>query len=414
MVLENNAQGEGGDAPRQAAPADYSQLMVTMAHTMAMQSAIGSVPPFDGTNIPLKDFIQDVRNAAADITDDQLPCFLKKVLGKLRGSARNSTFGVSFETVDDLVRHLKRRFAPGKTYTYYLSQLNDLRMKQGDTVGDFCDRLNILLMGAENALKEDKGRAYVAAMMLPMKEAAIDIFIRGLPGNISAAVDASHPADLESAYKEAVRIEARIRSRILPESRQSAQLGQYAEQGELSQNMRPRTRFYPAFTPSGGVRNQPPESGLGSGPTFVGYLETEVPVDNNFEESALIYPETDPSFIGYVTPGVTYQPPGPQTPLQPQDSRNATHQGYPPRRGRGGRGGYYGQGRPNMYADTRLYDPHASSHQTIDQGRAASSYSPLNNGMANLNLQGARPHPPTASPAITLQTQKRKNWKLKV
>ena len=55
--------GTGGDA---AAPTmvDYSQLMVTMAHTMAMQSAIGSVPPFDGTNLSLKDFIQDVRNAA--------------------------------------------------------------------------------------------------------------------------------------------------------------------------------------------------------------------------------------------------------------------------------------------------------------------------------------------------------------
>ena len=77
-------------------------------------------------------------------------------------------------------------------------------------------------------------------MMTPMKEAAIDIFIRGLPGNISAAVDASHTADLESAYKEAVRIEARIRSRILPDSRQSAQLGHYAEQNELSQNLRAR------------------------------------------------------------------------------------------------------------------------------------------------------------------------------
>ena len=252
-------------------------------------------------------------------------------------------------------------------------------MKQGDTVGDFRDRLNILLMGAENALKEDKGRAYEGAMMLPMKEAAIDIFIRGLPGNISASVDALHPADLESAYKEAVRIEARIRLRILPESRQSAQLGQYAEQGELSQNIRPRRRFYPAFTPAGGVRNQPAEFGLGSGPAFVRYLETEVPGDNNFEGTALAYPETDASFIGYVTPGITYQTHGPQTPSQPQDSRNATHQGYPPRRRRGGRGGYYGQGRPNTYTDTRLYDPHASSHQIIDQGRATSSYSPLNN-----------------------------------
>ena len=196
--------GTGGD---DAAPsmADYSQLMVTMTHTMAMQCTIGSVPPFDGTNLPLKDFIQDVRNAAADITPEQLPCFLKKVLGKLRGSALNSTFRVAFAIVDNLVRHLKQRFAPGKTFTYYCSQLNDLRMKQGDTVGDFRDVLNILLMGVESALKEDKRAEYVPAMMTPMKEAAIDIFIRGLPGNISAIVEASHRADLEAAYKEAVR-----------------------------------------------------------------------------------------------------------------------------------------------------------------------------------------------------------------
>ena len=121
MVLDDSATGGGGDTPRPTAPADYSQLMVIMAHTMAMQSAIGSVPPFDGTNIPLNDFIQDVRNAAADIMDDQLACFLKKVLGKLRESSQNSTFGVSFVTLDDLVRHLKRPFAPGKTFTYYLS-----------------------------------------------------------------------------------------------------------------------------------------------------------------------------------------------------------------------------------------------------------------------------------------------------
>ena len=190
-------------------------------------------------------------------------------------------------------------------------------------------------MGAENTLKEDKGRSYERAMMSPMKDAAIDIFIRGLPGNISAAVDASHPADLESAYKEAVPIEARIRSRILPDSRQSAQLGQYAEQGELSQNMRPRTRFYPAFTSAGGVRNQPHEPAIGSGPAFVDCLETEVPGDNNFVGTALAYPEIDPSFVGYVTGGLNYQPHGQQTPSQlHQDSRNLAHQGYPPRRGR--------------------------------------------------------------------------------
>ena len=77
MSQEN---GQGGGPPAAAASmVKYSQLMMTMAHMMAMQSAIGSVPPFGGTNFSLKNFIQDVRNAAADIADEQLPCFLEKV-----------------------------------------------------------------------------------------------------------------------------------------------------------------------------------------------------------------------------------------------------------------------------------------------------------------------------------------------
>ena len=170
-------------------------------------------------------------------------------------------------------------------------------------------------------------------MMTPMKEAAIDIFIRGLPGNISVAVDASHLADLEAAYKEAVRIEARIRSRILPDSRQSAQMGHYAEYSELSQNMRPCARFYPAFTPGVAAISPSQETGPSPVPVFVGYLEPEAPVDNHFDETALTYSEADPSFIGYVSAGTNYQPQG-QNPSQ--DPCPYANSGYPPRSGRGG------------------------------------------------------------------------------
>ena len=93
MTLTNNETAA-------TASAECSQLMVTMAGTMAMQAAVAGIPSFDGSNIPLKDFLQDVRNAAADIPDDKINVFLKKILGKLRGSARNSTYGVTFNNVD--------------------------------------------------------------------------------------------------------------------------------------------------------------------------------------------------------------------------------------------------------------------------------------------------------------------------
>ena len=101
---------------------------------------------------------------------------------------------------------------------------------------------------------------------------------------------------LESAYKETVRIEARIRSRILPDSRQSAQLGHYAEQNDLSQNLRARARFYPNFMPGTINRNQSQEAA--PDPVFVGYFETDAAADDNTEETALTYPDPGPHSLG--------------------------------------------------------------------------------------------------------------------
>ena len=75
MVLTENGAPTG--APIAVNATDCSQLMVTMANTMAMQTAVTSIPVYDGGNIPLKDFIQDVRNTATDISAAQLPSFLK-------------------------------------------------------------------------------------------------------------------------------------------------------------------------------------------------------------------------------------------------------------------------------------------------------------------------------------------------
>ena len=97
--MTNDTGGGAGDGQQPSVAVECSELMVLMAHTMAMQSAVAGIPIFDGSNLPLKDFIQDVRNAASDIDASQLSSFLKKVLGRLRGAARNSTFGVSFTSV---------------------------------------------------------------------------------------------------------------------------------------------------------------------------------------------------------------------------------------------------------------------------------------------------------------------------
>ena len=152
-------------------------------------------------------------------------------------------------------------------------------MKQGETVSDFRDKLNILLMGAENSLREDKGAAYSDDMMVPIKGTAVDIFIRGLPSHLSTAIDAIHPVDLDATFKEAVRIESRIRSKMLPESSSHYHSHRY-EDNELSANVsRNNTRYMTIIAPqpiqynlhhhrSCDGRNQ-----QSSQPAFVGYMD---------------------------------------------------------------------------------------------------------------------------------------------
>ena len=57
---------------------DNSALIISMAQTMAMQAAITSIPDFDGRNITLKDFIQDIQNADADIPNAHKESFIER------------------------------------------------------------------------------------------------------------------------------------------------------------------------------------------------------------------------------------------------------------------------------------------------------------------------------------------------
>ena len=179
--------------------------LLALASNLSLQNSIAGIGVYDGSNVPLKDFLQDVRNGEASITKQQSAAYLRAVLGKLRGPAKDCTYGQSFTTIEDLCARLKQRFAPGKDFAYYNSQLHSLKMKQGDTVGAFNDQINIVINCAKSALKEEKGRAFTEDMLTPLTEASIDVFIRGLPGNLGAMVDSARPKSLDEAYKEAVR-----------------------------------------------------------------------------------------------------------------------------------------------------------------------------------------------------------------
>ena len=137
---------------------------------------------------------------------------------KLKGRALDSIYCKKFTSINESIRHSNNRFVPERTHSYYTEEINNLRMLQNKKVGDFYDKINILLDGARNCLRK-VDPDHVEHMMHLLLNCVIDTFIKGLPVNIAKAVDRSKPTNLDVAYREAVRVEVRIDSTILPDTR---------------------------------------------------------------------------------------------------------------------------------------------------------------------------------------------------
>ena len=190
-------------------------MMTSMAECFTLQHSTLNIPFYDSKNIPLKNFLQNIRNGAVFVPPALESSFLKAVLGKLQKTARDSTWGKTFNNLDELIKYLKARFGSDKTYSDYHHEIENIRMNRGETVNDFHDRLNILFNGAKTVL-EDKYPENAGQMLEPIKEVALEAFIRGLPDKITRAVDARDPKNLEEALKFARWAEIKIRSGILP------------------------------------------------------------------------------------------------------------------------------------------------------------------------------------------------------
>ena len=178
-----------GDPANIPTPTSYLNLnmraaMASVLECMILQQRIYHIPQFDGKNPPLKEFLQDISNRAVFVTEVTEPGFIKAVLARLKGVARESVRDKQFSKVKDLIAHLKKRFAPTKKYQWYFESIIILRMKQSETVCDYNDRVQGLLSGARHAIEEKYSGTYghtkeSAIMMKPVIDCALDAFIWG-------------------------------------------------------------------------------------------------------------------------------------------------------------------------------------------------------------------------------------------
>ena len=125
--------------PNIGALLDASAVMNSLLENMTLQTSTYNIPDFNGRTPPLKEFLQDVSNGAVFVTRTTKPILINAVLSKLKGIARESVRDKRFQTIDELMTHLKKRFAPSKKYQWYFESIFNLRMTQKVSVSDYYD-----------------------------------------------------------------------------------------------------------------------------------------------------------------------------------------------------------------------------------------------------------------------------------
>ena len=182
-------------------------MIRSMIECFSIQQGIISVPVFDGENMPVRDFIEDVMNGALVVPADCEKQYFRAVLSCLKDTARSSTYGKTSSNLNELNDHLKQRYAPRKAYSWYISEMATIQLPRGDNVSEFKDRTTSLRLGAQ-AVLEDKYENDNSHCLL-LNYGALEAFIRGLPDRMSAFVESQCPNTSEIALKYALDYETK-------------------------------------------------------------------------------------------------------------------------------------------------------------------------------------------------------------
>ena len=91
MGLPKNTDGTPtDDGSTTAYFTQQTEMMRAMSLSIAMGNALRAVHPFDGSNITLKDFIDDIKSGATYVPPTDRKSYISAVIGRLRGPAKDA------------------------------------------------------------------------------------------------------------------------------------------------------------------------------------------------------------------------------------------------------------------------------------------------------------------------------------
>lgn len=169
------------------------------------------ISKFDGTRELLNPFLNNCRNAIELANPVQKPILFKFILSQLEGKAQTACALKEFDDFEQLESFLKNLYGERKHYTYLLTELQECRQEQKETVNQFALRIETCLskllseinLTVPTSKRKTEKKGELAGRAAAMEDLALHTFVTGLHPSVSTILRCREPESLSDAISYA-------------------------------------------------------------------------------------------------------------------------------------------------------------------------------------------------------------------
>lgn len=180
-----------------------------MGQMVTIKDALRVIPEYDGSNIPLRQFLEGCDEAREMIDPSAEKNLVKLLRCKITGEARQTIAGQSFDSLEKLREFLKSIFAPAKTVAQLLGDLGKEFQRERESVITFANRMRDLGSAVLEAERIRRGTV-AESFCENIRDNVVDCFRRGLRADIEQRLLHLRDANIAELIREAVRVEREL------------------------------------------------------------------------------------------------------------------------------------------------------------------------------------------------------------
>lgn len=178
---------------------------IRVEEEIPLNTILKFIKPFTGDRDKLTAFLRNCDSAISLASPQQEDLILKYILSQLEGKAETACSIKDFDSWTSLKEFLKTQFGERKHYAHLLTELQDCRQGNQETVSQFSLRVETCLQKllTEVTVSNSK-KMELAGRLAAMEDLALHTFTLGLHPRISNLVRCRDPKNLNDAINCAI------------------------------------------------------------------------------------------------------------------------------------------------------------------------------------------------------------------